>query len=74
MAKEGAMKNEENHINLIIPDEFDVQGLKLNTLTQAIAYRGIKVARKHQQKKTCLQLPYNALLCLTEPVRHNKAL
>ncbi len=28
----------------------------------------------HQQKKTCLQLPYNALLCLTEPVRHNKAL
>ena len=28
----------------------------------------------HQQKKTCLQLPYNALLCLTEPVKHNKAL
>jgi len=28
----------------------------------------------HQQKKTCLQLPYNALLCLIEPVRHNKAL
>ncbi len=28
----------------------------------------------HQQKKTCLQLPYNALLCLTGSVRHNKAL
>ncbi len=28
----------------------------------------------HQQKKTCLQLPYNALLHLTKPVRHNKAL
>src|SRR6266851_2473904 len=28
----------------------------------------------HQQKKTCLQLPYNALLCLTGSVRCNKAL
>ncbi len=31
-------------------------------------------SRGHQQKKTCLQLPYNALLCLTCSVRHNKAL
>jgi len=45
---------------------------------QSFYYQGnthlIHTSSKHQQKKTCLQLPYNALLCLTEPVRHNKAL
>ena len=27
----------------------------------------------HQQKGTWLQLPYHALLCLIELIRHNKA-
>jgi ribonuclease HI len=33
LAKEGAMKNEEDNIDLMIPDEFDIQGPKLNALT-----------------------------------------
>ena len=46
------MKIEEDQIDLTIPDEFDVQGPKLNTLTQAITYRGIKEARKAPIRRT----------------------
>jgi hypothetical protein len=46
LAKEGAMKIKEDQIDLMIPNEFDIQGPKLNTLTQVITYRGIKEARK----------------------------
>jgi ribonuclease HI len=46
LAKEGARKNEVDPINLDIPIEFDVQGDRLNALTQAIAYRGIKDSKK----------------------------
>jgi hypothetical protein len=52
LAKEGAMKIKEDQIDLMIPNEFDVQGPKLNTLTQAITYRGIKEARKAPTRRT----------------------
>ena len=42
LAKEGASKDAPNPLSLHIPDEFDLQGAKLETLTQAIAYRGIR--------------------------------
>ena len=41
LAKEGANKPLPNYLNLEIPKEFDLQGAKLATLTQAVAYRGI---------------------------------
>ena len=42
LAKEGADKAEPDPLNLDIPKEFDLQGAKLATLTQALAYKGIK--------------------------------
>ena len=41
LAKEGAEKEAPDELNLEIPKEFDLQGAKLVTLTQAIAYKGI---------------------------------
>ena len=45
LAKQGADKDRPDPMNLEIPDEFDIQGAKLSTLTQATAYKGI-LARK----------------------------
>ena len=42
LAKEGANKLTMDPLSLHIPAEFDLQGAKLATLTQAIAYRGIR--------------------------------
>lgn len=42
LAKEGANKDTHDELPLNIPKEFDLQGAKLATLTQAIAYRGIR--------------------------------
>ena len=41
LAKEGANKPLPNNMSLDIPKEFDLQGAKLATLTQAVTYRGI---------------------------------
>lgn len=41
LAKEGAEKEAPDELNLEIPKEFDLQGAKLATLSQAIAYKGI---------------------------------
>jgi ribonuclease HI len=41
LAKDGANKPVPNNMSLDIPKEFDLQGVKLATLTQAVAYRGI---------------------------------
>ena len=46
LAKEGAMRFEDDPIDMNIPTEFDVQGAKLSALTQAVAYRGIKESYK----------------------------
>ena len=42
LAKEGTGKEEPDNLPLEIPKEFDLQGAKLSTLSQAIAYRGIR--------------------------------
>lgn len=41
LAKQGANKRLPDLLNLEIPTDFDIQGAKLPTLTQATAYRGI---------------------------------
>ena len=52
LAKEGADKRREDQFDLEIPDHFDVQGAKLSTLTQAIAYRGIRERAKKLERNT----------------------
>ena len=42
LAKEGANKDEADSLPLYIPKEYDLQGAKLSTLTQATAYKGIQ--------------------------------
>lgn len=42
LAKEGTNKETVDEISLEIPDRFDLQGAKLATITQAIAYKGIQ--------------------------------
>jgi ribonuclease HI len=42
LTKEGATKDNYNPLELEIPKEFDIQGAKLATATQAIAYAGIR--------------------------------
>jgi len=46
LAKQGANKQNPNPLNLDIPKEFDVQGAKLFSLTQATAYKGILERKK----------------------------
>ena len=42
LAKDGAEKNVPDILPLHIPTSFDLQGAKLETLSQALAYRGIR--------------------------------
>ena len=41
LAKEGAMKDAPDPLDLNIPPEFDLQGAKLKTIDQSTAYKGI---------------------------------
>jgi len=52
LAKQGANKQTPDTLNLEIPPEFDVQGVKLPTLTQVTAYKGILERRESEQYKT----------------------
>ena len=45
LAKEGANKQTPDELDLDVPDEFNIQGEKLRTITQALAYRGIMEKR-----------------------------
>ena len=42
LVKEGASKNAPDTLSLSISEEYDLQGAKLATIIQAIAYRGIR--------------------------------
>jgi ribonuclease HI len=55
LAKEGANKLEPDIISLDIPKEFNLQGAKLSTLTQAMAYKGI-CERKPQRERPATNL------------------
>ena len=52
LAKEGASKDAPDPLPLQIPIEFDLQGAKLATLTQAIAYRGIRRTKPRVPRPT----------------------
>jgi len=49
LAKEGARMEQLNQIDLQIPQEFDIQGAKLVTLDQSMAYQGIQEKRPKPQ-------------------------
>jgi ribonuclease HI len=52
LAKEGAQKAIPDILDLSIPKEFDVQGAKLCTITQAIAYKGIIESKPQRERET----------------------
>ena len=52
LAKEGATKDAPDTLSLSIPEEFDLQGAKLATITQATAYRGIRESSKKEARTT----------------------
>ncbi|THU92328.1 hypothetical protein K435DRAFT_672306 [Dendrothele bispora CBS 962.96] len=51
LAKEGALKNEPDEINLQIQGGYDLRGAQLNKLTQALAYKGVTLYKKTAPKK-----------------------
>ena len=51
LTKEGANKQTPDELDLDVPDEFNVQGAKLRTITQALAYRGIMEKRQRPTRE-----------------------
>lgn len=56
LAKEGTSKDIPDPLSLHIPDKFDLQGAKLEMLTQATAYRGI---RRNRPRIPCTTTNWN---------------
>ena len=56
LAKEAVNKPVQDNLDLNIPKEFDLQGAKLSTITQATAYKGI---RERKPKRTCPAMNLN---------------
>ena len=52
LAKQGANKRHPDPMNLEIPEDFDIQGAKLPTLTQATAYKGILERKQPEPRNT----------------------
>jgi len=48
LAKQGANKRYLDPLNLEIPEEFNIQGAKLQTLMWATAYKGILEWKQHK--------------------------
>lgn len=46
----GANKDSPDPMNLEIPDEFEIQGVKLATLTQATVYKGILACKRSEPR------------------------
>ena len=68
LAKEGAEKDHADELLMNIPKEFDLQGAKLETLTQAVAYRGIRERSQVAPRQATmgnLELMRNAIKNLT---------
>jgi hypothetical protein len=69
LAKQGVDKQEADELDLSIPREFDLQGAKLSTLTQAKAYRGILEQKSINQRNSTtqnLQLTHEAIHLITK--------
>jgi len=52
LAKQGANKRHPDPMNLEIPEDFDIQGAKLPTLTQATVYKGILEQKQPKPRNT----------------------
>ena len=52
LAKEGANKQTPDELDLDVPDGFNIQGVKLRTMTQALAYKGIMEKRKRLTRES----------------------
>jgi len=64
LAKLGANKQDPDELDLEIPPEFNIQGAKLATLTQAMAYKGILERKKPEPRNVTnnnLRLTQNAI-------------
>ena len=55
LAKEGATKDVPDDLPLDIPPEYDLQGAKLATITQAIAYKGIRAQNEPPTRQTAIR-------------------
>jgi ribonuclease HI len=66
LAKEGANKPETDVLPLEIPIEFDLQGAKLATITQATAYRGIRERQSQPPRPTTTRNIQNARAAIHE--------
>ena len=53
LAKEVAMKEDADDLDLEIPDSFNIQGAKLAALTQAVAYRGVMETKPRPPRPGC---------------------
>lgn len=51
LAGEGAQRDQPDELDLRIPPEFDPQGARLVTITQATAYAGIRARKKKPERK-----------------------
>jgi ribonuclease HI/exonuclease III len=69
LAKEGARKHTFDPLELDIPDKFNIQGAKLSTLTQALAYKGIQ---DRKIKPTRLSTDRNLTLTREAVRRHTR--
>ena len=77
LAKDGANKIAQDELNLRIPKEFDLQGTKLVTLTQAIAYKGILERRGPYTRPATsnnLELMRDAIARYTQKLETNKTI
>jgi len=77
LAKQGANKRTPDLLNLEIPIDFDIQGVKLSTLTQATAYKGILEQKKSEPRKTSkknLNLTHIAIKRVTSESETNAAI
>ncbi|KAH9049819.1 ribonuclease H-like domain-containing protein [Lactarius deliciosus] len=55
LAKEGAEKRDTDVLSLDIPTIFDIQGTKLEMLSQAVAYKGIRLQQPAPPRPTMLR-------------------
>ena len=77
LAKDGANKEAPDELNLDIPKEFDLQGAKLATMTQAKAYKGILEKRGPYTRPATannLELTREAIARYTGKLETNKTI
>lgn len=51
LEREGAKKQNADHIDLSIPNEFNLQGARLSAITQSLAYKAIRKQKKPTQRR-----------------------